>query len=101
MTIRDDARQLVQGAIESGIGRVVALAPDSWIPGGDPDPLARPHRHGHVGQPLSRVDGPLKVTGAAPFAAEFPIAGMVYASIAHSTIARGRIARLDTAAAEA
>ena len=60
------------------------------MPGGKPDPLIR-HQHGHIGKPLSRIDGPLKVSGAAPFAAEFPIDGMVYAALAFSTIAKGRI----------
>jgi xanthine dehydrogenase YagR molybdenum-binding subunit len=100
MTMSDDARQSGRGAIEAGIGRVVALAADSWLPGGTPDPLIR-ERHGHVGKPLSRIDGPLKVSGEARFAAEFPMDGMVYASLACSTIARGRIAGLDTAEAEA
>ena len=99
MTIRDDARQLVQGAIQAGMGRIVALAPDSWMPGGTPDPLIR-QRHGHVGKALSRIDGPLKVAGAAQFAAEYPMEGMVYAALVCSTIARGRIDRLDTDAAE-
>ncbi|HEY4028430.1 MAG TPA: xanthine dehydrogenase family protein molybdopterin-binding subunit, partial [Candidatus Dormibacteraeota bacterium] len=35
------------------------------------------------------------------FAAEFPMEGMVYASLAYSTVARGRIATLDTSEAEA
>ena len=40
-------------------------------------------------------------SGEARFAAEFPLDGMVYAALVYSTIARGRIATLDTAAAEA
>jgi xanthine dehydrogenase YagR molybdenum-binding subunit len=78
----------------------LALAPEGWSQGNGSDPLIR-HQHGHVGQPASRVDGALKVSGAAPFAAEFPIDGMVYAALAYSTIAKGRIAEIDTRAAEA
>jgi xanthine dehydrogenase YagR molybdenum-binding subunit len=100
MTISDDAKSLVQGAIQAGMARAVALAPDSWIPGGTPDPLIR-RRHGHVGQPVSRVDGPLKVAGKARFAAEFAMDNLVYAALACSTIAKGRILDLDTAEAEA
>ncbi|WP_246704041.1 xanthine dehydrogenase family protein molybdopterin-binding subunit [Rhizobium sp. P38BS-XIX] len=81
------------------MAKAIAMAPDSWIPGGEPDPLIR-ERHGHVGQPVSRIDGPLKVTGRAPFAAEFPIEGMVYAALAYGTIAKGRISTLDTTDAE-
>ena len=50
---------------------------------------------------MSRIDGPLKVQGKARFAAEFPMDGMVYAALAYSTIPKGRIATLDTSAAEA
>ncbi|BCB17791.1 dehydrogenase [Bosea sp. ANAM02] len=100
MSILDDAKQLAQGIAQAAMAKAVALAPDSWIPGGEPDPLIE-QRHGHVGKPVSRLDGPLKVTGGASFAAEFPMEGMVYAAVAYSTVAKGRIAELDTAAAEA
>ena len=53
-----------------------------------------------IGQPLSRVDGRLKVTGAARYAADIPIADLAYAVIVHSTIASGRTVRIDTTAAE-
>ena len=82
-----------------GIVRKVAeVAPESLLPGATPDPLSL--ERGLVGAPVSRLDAPLKVKGLARFAAEVPLAGMVYASFAHSTIARGRIATLDTIAAE-
>jgi xanthine dehydrogenase YagR molybdenum-binding subunit len=74
------------------------LAPESLIPGGTPDPLI--DRRGLMGAPVSRVDGPLKVQGAARYAAEVPLEGLVYAAFAFSTIAKGRIATLDTSAAE-
>jgi xanthine dehydrogenase YagR molybdenum-binding subunit len=74
--------------------------PDSWTPGGAPDPLIR-QQHGHIGRPVSRIDGPLKVSGSARFAAEFPLEGMVYAALAYSTIAKGRLVEIETAAAEA
>ena len=54
-----------------------------------------------TGQPLTRRDGPLKVTGRATFAADNHPAGMLYAVIAVSSIARGRVASLDVAAARA
>ncbi|MFT0878302.1 xanthine dehydrogenase family protein molybdopterin-binding subunit [Rhodopseudomonas sp. G2_2311] len=80
--------------------KAVALAPDSWMPGGDPDPLIRA-KHGSIGASISRIDGPLKVRGAAPFAAEFVLDSMLYAALMFSTVPKGRIATLDTAAAEA
>ena len=53
-----------------------------------------------IGQPLSRVDGRLKVTGAARYAADIPIMDLAHAAMVHSTIANGRIATIDTTAAE-
>jgi xanthine dehydrogenase YagR molybdenum-binding subunit len=53
-----------------------------------------------IGQPISRVDGPAKVTGQAIYAAEFGLRNLAYAALVHSTIARGRIERLDSATAE-
>jgi xanthine dehydrogenase YagR molybdenum-binding subunit len=53
-----------------------------------------------VGKPVSRVDGRLKVTGAARYAAEAALKDVAHAVLVGSTIARGRITSLDTAAAE-
>jgi xanthine dehydrogenase YagR molybdenum-binding subunit len=79
----------------------VELAPESWpMPGGQPDPLMY-RKHGLIGAPVSRIDGPLKVQGKAPFAAEFPVDRMVYGALVFSSIAKGRLATLDTAEAEA
>ena len=59
-------------------------------------------RHGSsIGQPLTRRDGVLKVTGGARYAADQHPPGMLYAVLAVSSIARGRVAFLDVAAAKA
>jgi xanthine dehydrogenase YagR molybdenum-binding subunit len=59
-------------------------------------------RHGsNIGQPLTRRDGVLKVTGAAKYAADQHPPTMLYAVLAVSSIARGRVAFLDVAAAKA
>jgi xanthine dehydrogenase YagR molybdenum-binding subunit len=59
-------------------------------------------RHGsNIGQPLTRRDGVLKVTGAARYAADHHPSGMLYAVLAVSSIARGGVAFLDVAAAKA
>jgi xanthine dehydrogenase YagR molybdenum-binding subunit len=55
----------------------------------------------NIGQPLTRREGVLKVTGAAPYAADHHPDGMVYAALAVSTIARGRVTHLDVDAARA
>jgi xanthine dehydrogenase YagR molybdenum-binding subunit len=53
----------------------------------------------YIGTPTSRVDGRAKVTGAAKYAAEFNASGLAHASIVASTIAKGRIVRIDTSEA--
>ena len=53
-----------------------------------------------IGQPISRVDGRLKVTGGARYTADIPLAGLTHAAIVHSTIANGRTLSIDTSAAE-
>lgn len=78
----------------------VAVAAADWTPESGPDPLLRA-KHGRVGAAVSRLDGSYKVQGQARFAAEYAYEGMLYAALAFSTIAAGRIARLDTAEAEA
>ena len=54
-----------------------------------------------TGWPHERADAALKVTGAAKYTADFSAPGMAYAVLVTSTIAKGRIADLDVAAAEA
>jgi xanthine dehydrogenase YagR molybdenum-binding subunit len=53
-----------------------------------------------IGQPISRADGRLKVTGGAHYTADIRVAGAAHAAIVHSTIANGRTASIDTTAAE-
>lgn len=53
----------------------------------------------YIGRPQSRVDGRAKVSGAAKYAAEYNVPGLVYGWIVPSTIARGKIIKLDPAEA--
>jgi xanthine dehydrogenase YagR molybdenum-binding subunit len=53
-----------------------------------------------IGNPTPRIDGPLKTTGAAEYAADFHFDRMAHAVPVCASIASGRIAGLDTAAAE-
>ena len=53
----------------------------------------------YIGTATSRVDGRAKVTGAAKYAGEFNTAGLAHASVVTSTIAKGRIARIDASEA--
>lgn len=89
----------LQNAIVGGVRAVLSQVPAGWLPGGTPDPLIE--KRVTLGTQQSRLDGPDKVRGAARFAAEVPMDGLLYAALVHSTIARGRIASLDTTSAEA
>jgi xanthine dehydrogenase YagR molybdenum-binding subunit len=48
-----------------------------------------------VGQPIVRVDGPLKVTGQARYAADNPQPNLAYAALVCSTVALGSVERID------
>jgi xanthine dehydrogenase YagR molybdenum-binding subunit len=69
----------------------------------EPTPAIGPQRrHGSsIGQPVTRRDGFLKVTGQARYAADNRRSGMLYAVLATSSIARGRVTFLDLEAAKA
>jgi xanthine dehydrogenase YagR molybdenum-binding subunit len=49
----------------------------------------------YIGTATSRIDGHAKVTGAAKYAAEYTAADLAHASVVTSTIAKGRIVRID------
>jgi xanthine dehydrogenase YagR molybdenum-binding subunit len=54
----------------------------------------------YIGTATSRIDGVAKVTGAAKYAAEFNAPGLLHSSVVTSTIAKGRMTRIDTSAAK-
>ncbi|MFI6763404.1 xanthine dehydrogenase family protein molybdopterin-binding subunit [Micromonospora sp. NPDC050417] len=54
-----------------------------------------------LGDPVDRVDGPVKVTGAAPYPSDVTYPGLVHAALVQSTIGAGTISRIDTVAAGA
>jgi xanthine dehydrogenase YagR molybdenum-binding subunit len=54
-----------------------------------------------IGQPISRIDGPLKVSGRATYAAEhWDVGQPLYGFIVGATIGKGRITAIDTTRAE-
>ncbi len=68
-----------------------------------PEPLFLPHGNRNpdiIGAPIDRTDGRLKVTGGARYSAEVNVPGLVHGVIVTSTIADGKVASMDTAAAE-
>ena len=52
-----------------------------------------------TGKPLDRVDGRLKVTGAARFTAEWDVPNLAYGAVASSAIAHGAVRSIDVSAA--
>ena len=53
-----------------------------------------------VGKPIPRVDGVLKVTGRATYAADHDLPNLAHAVMVTSTVAKGRVKKLDATAAE-
>jgi xanthine dehydrogenase YagR molybdenum-binding subunit len=52
-----------------------------------------------TGKPIDRVDGRLKITGAATYSAEFNIPNLAYGVVITSTITKGHINQIDTSLA--
>lgn len=50
---------------------------------------------GVIGTPMDRPDGPLKVSGQAPYTADNTLDGMAHGVLVRATIARGRVAGFD------
>src|SRR5207302_3101157 len=53
-----------------------------------------------IGKPVDRVDGRLKVTGKARYAAEARVENLAHGVLVCSTIARGKVKDIDASAAE-
>jgi CO/xanthine dehydrogenase Mo-binding subunit len=53
-----------------------------------------------VGPPLNRVDGRLKVTGAATYPIDVSVSDLAHAVVVQSTVASGRITGIEVSAAE-
>ncbi|MEO5998324.1 MAG: xanthine dehydrogenase family protein molybdopterin-binding subunit [Chitinophagaceae bacterium] len=54
-----------------------------------------------IGQPVPRLEGKLKVTGAAKYSGEYNMPGLLYGYVVNSTITKGKINKIDTDAAKA
>src|SRR5256885_8181733 len=60
-----------------------------------------PTPQANMGKPEPRIEGRLKVTGAARYPSDLAVDNLAYASLVVSAIAKGRITRLDLAKARA
>lgn len=63
------------------------------MPDREQDELRDAHRV--LGKPVDRIDGRVKVTGQAPFSAEYELDGLVHAALVYSTVAKGTIQSID------
>ena len=68
-----------------------------------PQPVSRLDTgvQGLIGAALSRVDGPLKVSGKATYAAEYDIKGLAHGVLVRATIGAGKLVTVHGEAAEA
>jgi len=53
-----------------------------------------------IGQPVSRLEGHLKVTGSAKYAGEYQAKDLLYGYVVNSTITKGKIKSVDTSEAK-
>lgn len=49
-----------------------------------------------LGEPINRIDGHAKTTGAARYSTEYPYDNIAYAALVHATVPKGRITSIDT-----
>ncbi|PWS29962.1 xanthine dehydrogenase family protein molybdopterin-binding subunit [Pedobacter paludis] len=49
-----------------------------------------------IGQPISRLEGHLKVTGAAKYAGEYNVSDLLYGYVVNSTITKGKIISMNS-----
>jgi xanthine dehydrogenase YagR molybdenum-binding subunit len=96
-------RNVLQGAAAFGVLRCRADARNISAQRGaiarQPSYQASKPMTSYIGTPASRVDGRAKVTGAAKYAGEFNADDLAYGSVVTSSIAKGRIAHIDTSEA--
>lgn len=79
--------------------RTIMQTAAQFLPDKERDPLI--DHVTFIGKPLQRVDAEAKVKGEARFTAEFKVSGLVYGVLVHSTIAKGKTAKIDTSKAKA
>ncbi len=70
------------------------------IPSGEPPPLQINEKLSTIGKRTTRLDGRLKVTGAAKYTSDIRLPGMLYAQVATSPHPHAKVISIDTGAAE-
>ena len=88
------------GRLMGIVGHSLTRATDA-LPGTEPTPWGTNAQLALVGKPTARIDGRLKVTGAARYTADVRLPGMLFARRVTSPYPHAKVKRIDTAAAEA
>jgi xanthine dehydrogenase YagR molybdenum-binding subunit len=70
------------------------------VPLNEPPPLPPNSELTYIGKPTVRYDGPAKAMGTGRYTADVQLPGMLYARMVDATVPHGRIASIDTSAAE-
>src|ERR1043166_251312 len=83
-----------------GIAGVSIQEVDREVAANDPPAWPINEKLNVVGKPATRIDGKLKVTGAAKYTADVNLPGMLFARMVTSPHAHARIKSVDTSAAE-
>ncbi|MDE0877971.1 MAG: xanthine dehydrogenase family protein molybdopterin-binding subunit [Sphingomonas bacterium] len=65
-----------------------------------PDSLLDTGVQGLIGKPLDRIDGPLKVSGSATYAAEYGLPDLAHGYLVRATIGAGKITAINSDAAK-
>lgn len=84
----------------TGIAGVDLAETEIEILATEPPPLPVNEKLDVVGKPATRLDGHLKVTGAARYTADVRLPGMLFASVVGAPVPHARIRSIDTSAAE-
>src|SRR5437867_2912833 len=89
-----------KNAYPEGIPGVSLHDVERKVPEGEPPPLPPNEKLSVIGKPATRIDGRLKVTGAAKYTADVKPPGMLYARMITSPHPHANVKSIDTSAAE-
>jgi xanthine dehydrogenase YagR molybdenum-binding subunit len=86
--------------LPSGIVGVDLTEVERTIPADEPPPLSPNAQLSVVGKPTPRLDGRMKVTGAARYTADIRLPGMLHARVVRSPHPHAKVRSIDTSMAE-
>lgn len=87
-------------AFPMGVVGAEMTSVERTVPADEPPPLAPNAQLKQIGKRVPRLDGALKVSGAARYTMDMKLPGMLYARLVNASVPHARIVRIDTSAAE-